>query len=488
MRLTRTHLLLSLTFLGATVLFAPAPLHAQPSPVRPAQWGPAPLLYVRIAGPAGAQATFYEGSASRSFPVPVTVGVRAGYITRFKLDHLPGRPGVALYPTIEVHGTLQLPPTLQAAAYPAPAPFTDRDITTAVQGDLITRLIVLENPEHALSEPATVDVPTEIAALTENLVAEVRDLGRPLAIVRLGGRDYTDDEAAAEAIPGTLLLPGQTVLGAPACRPVVSLWPPALYDPRLGPAPSEAECLRDGGDVGWRAGLDPDGHIRGLEPSNTVAAYTDAQGRHLTPSNRICICVPRFIILRRETVVVPAQASITIGRAKSVIGEQNLKGRMASVAILNREHPEGMHGRERPSAIVAPEVLGRVQVTGRVAGVTVVGKVAETENTIPTKEVHLAPGRLVLHKWASTTSAHVGDIVTIYLKYSNMGGEPITDVAVADSLTGRLEYIPGSAKADRDAVLTIQSNEAGSVILHWDVRGTLLPNSSGVISFRVRVR
>jgi uncharacterized repeat protein (TIGR01451 family) len=82
----------------------------------------------------------------------------------------------------------------------------------------------------------------------------------------------------------------------------------------------------------------------------------------------------------------------------------------------------------------------------------------------------------------------VGDVITFYLKYSNTGGQPITDVAVSDSLVGRLEYVPGSARADRTAVFTVQENEAGSRILRWEIAGRLLPGQSGVVSFQARVR
>ena len=95
---------------------------------------------------------------------------------------------------------------------------------------------------------------------------------------------------------------------------------------------------------------------------------------------------------------------------------------------------------------------------------------------------------LALHKWADRQAAQVGDVVTFFLKYSNHGGGEISDVAVSDSLTGRLEYIPGSARADRDAVFTLQENEAGSVILRWEITGKLQPGQSGVVSFQARVR
>ena len=79
-------------------------------------------------------------------------------------------------------------------------------------------------------------------------------------------------------------------------------------------------------------------------------------------------------------------------------------------------------------------------------------------------------------------------MVTFFLKFSNIGGKPITDVAVSDSLTGRLEYIPGSAKSDREAVFVTQDNDAGSLILRWEIRDALPPGQKGIVTFQARVR
>jgi uncharacterized repeat protein (TIGR01451 family) len=95
---------------------------------------------------------------------------------------------------------------------------------------------------------------------------------------------------------------------------------------------------------------------------------------------------------------------------------------------------------------------------------------------------------LCLVKCADRSSAHVGEVVTFSLRYSNVGGRAITNVGVSDSLSGRLEYIAGSAESDRDAVFTMQENEAGSVLLHWEISGTLLPNQSGRLRFKAKVR
>ncbi len=95
---------------------------------------------------------------------------------------------------------------------------------------------------------------------------------------------------------------------------------------------------------------------------------------------------------------------------------------------------------------------------------------------------------MTLSKWADKQAVQIGDVVTFNLKYTNPGARPITGVVLSDSLTGRLEYIPGSARTDRDAVFTTQINEAGSVILRWEIPGPLLPGHTGTVSFQARVR
>jgi uncharacterized repeat protein (TIGR01451 family) len=129
-------------------------------------------------------------------------------------------------------------------------------------------------------------------------------------------------------------------------------------------------------------------------------------------------------------------------------------------------------------------------VVGRVEGAQVVVGTLETRDlTVCCFETPCPPDKpLVRVKCADRHAAAPGDVVTFTLRYTNLGGRPITDVAVSDSLSGRLEYVPGSAQSDRDAVFTLQENEAGSVILHWEVGGRLLPGDSGTLRFQVRVR
>ncbi len=136
------------------------------------------------------------------------------------------------------------------------------------------------------------------------------------------------------------------------------------------------------------------------------------------------------------------------------------------------------------------QIVGTSMVARVENGPEIVSATLSTRNlTVCCNEEPIPPDRpLCLFKCADKGSAQVGDVVTFTLRYSNVGGRPITDVAVSDSLSGRLEYVEGSAEADRDAVFTMQQNEAGSVILRWEISGRLLPGQSGRLKFKARVR
>src|SRR5262249_31137889 len=69
---------------------------------------PSPVLFVPVGARIGTKATFLEPSPG-AFDTPVTVGLRPGYVYRFKLGGLDKYPKQALYPTLQVIGTLQLP-------------------------------------------------------------------------------------------------------------------------------------------------------------------------------------------------------------------------------------------------------------------------------------------------------------------------------------------------------------------------------------------
>src|SRR5262249_33237083 len=110
------------------------------------------------------------------------------------------------------------------------------------------------------------------------------------------------------------------------------------------------------------------------------------------------------------------------------------------------EQPVEAVGRERPSeaeGVVATTVIGRVEglqaVPWRPCPADVTGAGAEQPRPVDRP--------LCLCKSSDRHAAQIGDIVTFTITYSNQGGRAINDVVVSDSLTGRLEYVPGSAKS-----------------------------------------
>jgi uncharacterized repeat protein (TIGR01451 family) len=494
-------------------------------------------------------ATFYQGRpVGHDYAAPVAVGVRPGYLYRVKLSGFADHPGLSLYPTLEVRGSLALRPGMTAAAYPAPVTLTEADVRAALAGALVTKVVYLEDPEKAVPAATTPDQGLEYdLPASRDPLAEARELGRLVLVVRLGGVEVSPEELAGRSAPGTVLLPGEKALPLPRVGPCLpwGCWPP-------GPR-AEEECLHDGGDRGPRAGIGPDGRLHGLDPEDTVAEYTDSRGcRSVVPSNRICLCVPRYGVLRTELQLVRLDGEIAPNDTVGAKGQVMVQTRVPSLLSKQYEYLNAYKGRLRPTgaeALQRPGTLLRVHVleaneieigpwtwvytqaavqltevqrtlmkrqvefakhltqltglsaTEQVVATAVVGRlqgraeviVGEVEtrdlSCVCEHPMPMAPDKpLVLCKWADKHAAQVGDVVTIFLRYSNQGGQPITDVAVSDSLNGRLEYVPGSAQTDRPAVFTTQENEAGSVVLRWEVSGRLLPGQSGVVRFQVRVR
>jgi uncharacterized repeat protein (TIGR01451 family) len=206
------------------------------------------------------------------------------------------------------------------------------------------------------------------------------------------------------------------------------------------------------------------------------------------PSNRICLCVPRFVLLRAEQNVGSQTAALGTDRAQSNRLGVILTGRQGPAEERLPIQPETTAGRLKPSSTI--NEMGTA-ATGRVNGLEIVATVsfAETLDGKCPPPGALVPQRpLRIIKWADCEGATVGSIVTFSLRYTNLGGEPITDVVVSDSLTTRFEYVAGSQRTDRAAGFTVRGNEAGSSVLRWEFPGALAPGASGLITFQVRIR
>lgn len=468
----------------------PLLLTTQLPPAPPPKQGPAPLLHVQFNGPPGVNVTFFQGNApARRFEVPVSVGLRPGYIYRLKVTGFPSRPWVELYPTIEVRGSLRLPPDLPASRHPAPVYLSELDMERLLDGSFITKVMYLENPKKAFAEPARKEQPFEVELPPDrNLLDEARNYGRPVLVIRAGNKEVGDEALREESSVNTILFPGERDIGWPRRPPQLPYITWQWYDPIAGPKKPEEECLSDGGDREEPVGIAPDGRLRGLDPEDTVAEYRDSQGtKRIAISNRVCLCVPRFAVLRQIMKLDLNRLVLGPDSVRRVEGGLQMESLTGTTKHEGVEHAADVVARQSLSefqALLGTTVVGRVEGTQFVKTRLVVADLSVVaQETAQTKECPL-----VLTKWSDRNEAELGDEVTFNLKFSNPGGRPISDVIVSDSLTGRLEYVPGSAQSSRNAVFTTQPNESGSLVLRWQINGTLQPGESGVVRFRVKVR
>lgn len=116
------------------------------------------------------------------------LGLLVAPVYRLQVTRIPDRPGVEVYPTVEIIDRMY-PPAGQKWRFPIPIDLTERELELAADGKFITRVIYLEDPDRAspLAEDPDQQTWFEVSPGTDPL--KVADgLGRPVAILRIGGR------------------------------------------------------------------------------------------------------------------------------------------------------------------------------------------------------------------------------------------------------------------------------------------------------------
>ena len=121
-----------------------------------------------------------------------------GYVYRFKLSNLPvlNAVGESLYPSIEVFGKLSPPAGLEKD-FPIQVVVTQDDIELALTGRMVTRVIYLEDPRgdlphlHTTTDQPSIDVPRG-----QDPLRAAEQMGRPMAILRMGSRVPMEGEIA----------------------------------------------------------------------------------------------------------------------------------------------------------------------------------------------------------------------------------------------------------------------------------------------------
>lgn len=145
---------------------------------------------VRIQLPSEGTVSFYRGGPGESVAqtAPAQAGMQVGYAYRVKISDMPEHPGVELYPTIELLGRLH-PPAELKDKYPVPIEITAEEIAAVLNEQMVTKVIYLEQPQLATPTRQENGKPrVESLETTVNLLEAADKRGRPIAILRLGGR------------------------------------------------------------------------------------------------------------------------------------------------------------------------------------------------------------------------------------------------------------------------------------------------------------
>ncbi|MGD9724044.1 MAG: hypothetical protein AB7O59_22515 [Pirellulales bacterium] len=192
--------------------------------------------------------------------VPGRYNFPVGSIYRLKLTGIPGRPGVELYPTLEIG-----PPTPRTEAYLAhnaiPAQFTEEDFDQVLSGNFVTKVVYLPDPEF--QELAIAGVETLVSTRLDpgfDPIVEADRRGAILAIIRVGNKDLEAPGGEAE------------LAGVFACGYA------AISGPGGGPGACGPGGCGPGGCGGGECALGPGGvpcvpGITGAMPAGTPAPF-----------------------------------------------------------------------------------------------------------------------------------------------------------------------------------------------------------------------
>jgi hypothetical protein len=186
--------------------------------------GPLPGYYqpVEIKSPAGASISMaVNGQFEEPRPSLRKAGMLIGSVYRLRVTNIPLAEGQEVYPTIEVIDRL-FTPVGQEHRFSIPVELSLEELRLALAGKFVTRIIYVEDPRSALPIGDNPQQQTWFEApVGQDPMAIADVLGRPVAILRMGGRlpdanaapdpqfffgcppftDYPSEPAPAEEMP-----------------------------------------------------------------------------------------------------------------------------------------------------------------------------------------------------------------------------------------------------------------------------------------------
>ncbi len=479
-------------------------------------------------------------------------GLLVGQVYRLEVRDIPRHDQAAVYPSLELINRLY-PPRGLKYRFPIPVEITQEDLERAMAGEMVVRVIYLENPERA--DPRGEDPGEQRfqdALPGEDPLQLADELGRPMAILRMGSRvpprgtcDSTFLFGCPPAIPleqAECLSGEEPIAACPKCGPTVGCscetdseqWRP---DGIAGPWPAD-EYLCDGGDQATHVVVSLQRNVSGLDPEDTVAHYDTLEGDTVvTASNSVCIYAPRFAAIRgifgpsfegllertqqyeqplvavtdkadqlARTLLLPDAPVRELGirgpravwdRARGI--EIDVPLRLAEMASDVGAYEDFQILRigidcNSEKARLAEHVLAAQEWTDNLMPEILLGETpAVVDRTVEGVGVvyrldEPANPRLRIVKVASCCAALPGEKVEFTLRYDNVGDQTLERVTIIDNLTTRLEYVPDSAESDRPARFSHQLNAGESLTLRWELSSPLRPGEGGVLRFQCKVR
>jgi hypothetical protein len=207
--------------------------------------GPLPGYFqpVRILGPQGLQVSLpVPGGFDQPQSAPADVGLLVGGVYRLRITNIPNNAGQEVFPTIEMIDRLYTPRG-QERRFAIPIEFSAEDLQLALSGRFVTRVIYLEEPDAALPAATKPESPNwfDIGPGRDPL-ATADAMGRPMAILRMGGRLPDANEIGSAGFlygsPAALKFPPLPALPAPKQAPS-----PAAPAPATGPSAKSPAVL-----------------------------------------------------------------------------------------------------------------------------------------------------------------------------------------------------------------------------------------------------
>jgi uncharacterized repeat protein (TIGR01451 family) len=284
--------------------------------------------------------------------------------------------------------------------------------------------------------------------------------------------------------------------------------------------------------------IDENWTIYGMQTEDTFGHFDTIDGRRLvSPSNRVKIYSPRFAAVRKVDGVYNARRNTRVGSFDRPLVMQTTRGKDFSSSTMQNVAPNGMKASNRAKGFSdrtrgvvtdqAIELVGvrnsfsayenlelikwgrhsnsqtarlqlgmqsanawqdnlRLQVHAKGAQPVIVNDLTAAQQLIHIE----SDGKgsvLRVTKIASKIAAEIGDEVEFTIRFDNLSSKPVGNVTIIDNLTGRLQYVPGSAESSLKAKFIDKDNEANSLTLRWEIIDPVKPFKGGIIRFKCRV-